>query len=156
LDHPCKINWRGQEIEANYSPGESDSDMFGGNSNWRGPVWMPLNFLLIESLQTFHTYYSDDFVVECPVGSGQLRSLNEVARLLAMRLEGLFLRRPDGTRPLFGAEQRFSLDPFFRDLTLFYEYFDGDTGRGCGASHQTGWTGLIAALPFLYGNPKTV
>ncbi len=146
LDNPFTLDWLGQNLQVRYLPGESDSGMFGGNSNWRGPIWMPVNFLLIESLREFHAYFSDDFQVECPVGSGQMLNLNEVADFLSARLLKLFQRGPDGKRPLHGGSRRYGSDPFFKDLLLFYEYFDGDTGRGCGASHQTGWTALAANL----------
>jgi hypothetical protein len=120
--------------------------MFGGNSNWRGPIWMPMNFLIIESLHRFHSYYGDDFKVECPVGSGRLHHLGEVADELAQRLCRLFLRDEAGRRPVFGASRIEQEDVHFHDNVLFYEYFHGDTGRGLGASHQTGWTALIALL----------
>ena len=124
----------------------SNSGAFGGNSNWRGPIWMPVNFLIIEALQRFHSYYGDDFKVECPVGSGRLHHLGEVAAELTRRLCRIFLRNEDGRRPVFGDSRIEQEDPRFRDNVLFYEYFHGDTGRGLGASHQTGWTGLIALL----------
>jgi hypothetical protein len=129
-----------------YVPAESDSGLFGGNSNWRGPVWFPVNYLIIESLQKFHHYYGDDFKVECPTGSGRYMTIREVADELSRRLTGLFLRGADGRRPVFGRHEKFQADPHFRDHLLFHEYFDGDTGRGLGASHQTGWTGLVAKL----------
>jgi hypothetical protein len=144
--HPFRLHWLGQELSVGYLPGESNSGMFGGNSNWRGPVWMPLNFLLIEALHEFYAYYSDDFKVECPVGSGHFLSFREVAIFLAKRLINLFRANDSGSRPLHGAEKRYAEDPYFKNLLLFYEYFDGDTGRGVGASHQTGWTGLVAEL----------
>jgi hypothetical protein len=133
-------------LEVRYVPGESDTGMFGGNSNWRGPIWTPMNFLIIESLQRFHSYYGDDFKVECPVGSGRLHHLGEVAAELSRRLCRIFLRNEEGRRPVFGISRLEQEDPHFRDNVLFYEYFHGDTGRGLGASHQTGWTGLIALL----------
>ena len=129
-----------------YLPAESDSGLFGGNSNWRGPIWFPVNFLLIESLQKFHHYYGDDFKVECPTGSGQFFTLNEVANEVATRLTRIFLADRDGRRPVYGHHPHAQTDPHFRDYVLFYEYFDGDSGRGVGASHQTGWTGLVAKL----------
>jgi hypothetical protein len=130
-----------------YQPAESDSGLFGGNSNWRGPIWFPVNFLIIESLQKFHHYYGDDFKVECPTGSGRFLTLDEIANELAMRLARIFLRDATGRRPLYGHyPARLQDDPHFRDHILFYEYFHGDSGRGVGASHQTGWTGLIAKL----------
>jgi hypothetical protein len=145
-DEPFRFAHGGTEIVVRYSPGESDSTMFGGNSNWRGPVWMPVNFLIIESLQRFHHYYGPEFRVECPTGSGQLMSLLEVSEELTRRLTRLFVRNADGRRPVFGHYEKLQRDPHFRDYVLFYEYFHGDTGRGVGASHQTGWTGLIAKL----------
>jgi hypothetical protein len=120
--------------------------LFGGNSNWRGPIWMPVNYLLIEALREFHHYYSDDFRVECPVGSGIYLSLDEIADELSRRLCRLFLRDKKGRRPVFGENTILQDDPAFRDNVLFYEYFHGDSGRGVGASHQTGWTGLVALL----------
>jgi transposase len=129
-----------------YVPGESTSNLFGGNSNWRGPIWMPVNFLPIESLRRFHRYYGDDFTVECPVGSGTQLNLAQVADELSRRLSRLFLKDATGRRPVFGDSQRHQNDPAFRDHVLFHEYFHGDTGRGIGASHQTGWTGLVALL----------
>jgi len=120
--------------------------MFGGNSNWRGPIWMPVNFLLVESLHAFHQYYSDDFRVEFPIGSDQTLSIQEVAQLLTRHLLRIFKTDTQGARPLHGSELRYQNDPWFKDLLLFYEYFDGDNGRGVGASHQTGWTGLVSVL----------
>jgi hypothetical protein len=143
--HPYEFDCGGQRFSVGYVPGDSDSGMFGGNSNWRGPIWMPLNYLIIESLYQLHIYYGDDFRVECPVGSGRLLSLAEVADEIINRLCRIFLPGDDGARPVFGADPRFSA-PEFRDHLLFYEYFHGDSGRGLGASHQTGWSGLIAAL----------
>ena len=129
-----------------YTPAESDSQRFGGNSNWRGPIWFPVNYMLIESLRTFGGYYGEDFRVECPTGSGNLASLTDAASEIARRLCRVFTKGRDGTRPVFGAAPALRDDPVFRDRILFYEYFHGDTGRGVGASHQTGWTGLIASL----------
>jgi hypothetical protein len=143
---PYAFDVMGMPLTVRYQPAESDSGLFGGNSNWRGPIWFPVNFLLIESLQKFHHYYSDDFRVECPTGSGRFLTLAEVADELSRRLARIFLRGPDGRRPVFGAHDKQQNDPHFRDLVLFHEYFHGDTGRGVGASHQTGWTGLIAKL----------
>jgi len=120
--------------------------MFGGNSNWRGPVWFPVNFLLIESLQKFHYYLGDGFTVECPTGSGKLMTLREISEELSRRLTRIFLQGPDGRRPVNGDNETFQRDPHWRDLVLFYEYFHGDHGAGLGASHQTGWTGLVAKL----------
>ena len=146
LDHPYEFAWDGVQYRMKYLPAESDTGMFGGNSNWRGPVWMPVNFLLVESLRRFHSYYGPDFTVECPVGSGRQRTLDQVADDLSRRLVGLFLRDQDGRRPVFGDCAKLQTDPHFRDLILFHEYFDGDTGRGLGASHQTGWTALVVNL----------
>src|SRR6267154_2088000 len=127
--------------------------LFGGNSNWRGPVWFPVNYLLIESLQRFHHYFGDELTVECPTGSGKQMSLAKVAEELSKRLSRLFLRQPDGTRPVFGGAEKFQRDPNFRDHILFYEYFHGDNGAGIGASHQTGWTALVAKLLIQSGEP---
>ena len=143
--HPYEIDCAGQPFSLDYVPGDSNSRIFGGNSNWRGPIWMPLNYLIIESLYRFHSYYGDEFRVECPVGSGRMLSLAEVADEIIDRLCRIFLRGEDGARPVFGADKRFN-GPQFRDHLLFYEYFHGDSGRGLGASHQTGWSGLIAVL----------
>ena len=129
-----------------YEPAESHTGLFGGNSNWRGPVWFPVNYLLIESLQKFHHYLGNDFTVECPTGSGKLMTLWEVATELSHRLSKLFLRDDKGRRPVFGDNELFQTDPHWRDLILFYEYFHGDNGAGLGASHQTGWTALVAKL----------
>jgi hypothetical protein len=146
LDQPYHLDLGGASYEVRYEPGESSSGLFGGNSNWRGPIWFPINFLLIEALNEFHTYYGDDFLVECPTGSGRMCTLKQVAMDLSQRLERIFLRGPDGRRPVFGDAELSQTDPQWRDLILFYEYFHGDTGRGLGASHQTGWTAVIAAL----------
>ena len=145
-DHPYTLEWGGQRFSVEYQPGESNSGLFGGNSNWRGPIWMPVNYLIIESLQKFHHYYGDDFKVECPTGSGRYLTIDEVASELATRLSRLFLRNEEGKRPVLGDNPRIQDDPHFRDYLLFHEYFHGDTGRGVGASHQTGWTGLVAKL----------
>ncbi|MBW7905200.1 MAG: glucosidase [Phycisphaerae bacterium] len=144
--HPYVFWADGTPLEVRYQPGESQSGVFGGNSNWRGPIWMPVNYLIIESLQKFHHYYGDDFRVECPTGSGRFVTINDVADELTRRLTRLFLRDADGRRPVFGDCEKQQRDPHFRDHVLFYEYFHGDTGRGVGASHQTGWTSLVAKL----------
>ena len=137
----------GMDLTVRYQPAESDTGLFGGNSNWRGPIWFPVNFLIIESLQKFHHYYGDDFRVECPTGSGQLSNHQSKSRdELATRLTRIFLKDEHGVRPVFGHHPQLQDDPHFRDHVLFYEYFHGDTGRGVGASHQTGWTGLVAKL----------
>jgi hypothetical protein len=146
LDHPYIVHLDGAEHRVQYEPAESTTGLFGGNSNWRGPVWFPLNFLIIESLQRFHHYLGDDFKVECPTESGQAMTLWEVATELSRRLSALFLRGHDGRRPVFGGNEKCQQDPHWRDLVPFHEYFDGDTGAGVGASHQTGWTALVAKL----------
>ena len=143
---PYVFHCNGQENVVGYQPAESNSYMFGGNSNWRGPIWFPVNYLLIESLQKFHHYYSDDFKIECPVGSGQMRTILEASNEIARRLTSIFQQDSDGKRPVFRHHPRMQTDPHFRDYLLFYEYFHGDSGRGVGASHQTGWTALIAKL----------
>jgi hypothetical protein len=143
---PFHFDAGGTTHEVSYWPGESRSGLFGGNSNWRGPIWMPINFLVIEALQKFHHYYGDDFKVECPTGSGTFRNLYEIAEELSRRLSRLFLKGADGQRPVLKYHPKLAGDPHFRDYILFHEYFHGDTGRGAGASHQTGWTGLVAKL----------
>ena len=145
-NRPYTLEVSGQRHQVSYEPGESTTGLFGGNSNWRGPIWFPVNFLLVESLQRFHHYLGDAFSVECPTGSGQWMNLSEVAAELSRRLARPFLRGTDGTRPVHGMHEQFQSDPHWRDLVLFYEYFHGDNGRGVGASHQTGWTGLVAKL----------
>ena len=146
LDHPYSFYAGGAEHRVQYEPAESTSGMFGGNSNWRGPVWFPVNILLIRALITHYRYYGDDLTVECPTGSGTMMTLFEVAQELSRRLTATFLRAPDGNRPVYGGSRLFQEDPHWRDLVLFYEYFHGDNGAGLGASHQTGWTGLVARL----------
>ncbi len=151
LDHPF-IFWVGdQEFQVQYLPAESNTGMFGGNSNWRGPVWMPVNALIIRALLNLYPFYGDDFKVECPTGSGTYMTLFEVAQELARRIAGTFLRGADGRRPVYGGTAKFQDDPHWRDLLQFFEYFHGDNGAGLGASHQTGWTGLIALLLDLFG-----
>ena len=144
--NPYRITISRSEFEVKYAPAESDSDTFGGNSNWRGPIWFPINFLLIESLQRFHHYYGDDFKVEYPTNSDNYLSLSEVADKLSDRLVKIFQKDDKGNRPVYGNNDKFQNDPHFKDYILFYEYFNGNTGFGLGASHQTGWTGLIAKL----------
>ena len=144
--NPYVFQVSGREYRVDYLPAESDTGMFGGNSNWRGPVWMPVNVLLIRALLHFYLFYGDGFRVECPTGSGRQMNLFEVAREIAERLVRIFLRGPDGRRPVYGGTRKFQEDPHWRDLLLFYEYFHGDNGAGLGASHQTGWTGLVARL----------
>jgi hypothetical protein len=146
LDHPFILQADGQQYSVNYEPAESTTSQFGGNSNWRGPVWFPVNYLMIESLQRFHHYFGDQLQVEFPTGSGEKKNLAEVACLLSRRLSHLFLRDQNGRRPVFGGAEKFQSDPHFRDHILFYEYFHGDNGAGIGASHQTGWTALVAKL----------
>jgi hypothetical protein len=151
LDHPF-VFWVGdQEYKVQYLPGESNTGMFGGNSNWRGPVWMPINTLIVRALVNLYPFYGDEFRVECPTGSGQYRTLFEVAQELVRRLAGTFLRDANGRRPVYGGTVKFQEDPHWRDLILFYEYFHGDNGAGLGASHQTGWTGVVAPLLNLFG-----
>lgn len=142
-DQPFVLDVDGQQYRVDYTPGESTTAMFGGNSNWRGPIWLPLNYLLIEALERYGRFYGDNLRVECPTGSGRSCTLQEVADELALRLTRLFRRDGDGLRPFAGGDRRYADDPHWRELLLFHEYFDGDTGRGCGASHQTGWTALI-------------
>ena len=143
---PSPLEMDGVVHTVDYEPAESTSGLFGGNSNWRGPIWFPLNYLIIESLQTFHHFYGDTFKVEFPTGSGNLLNLEEVATELSRRLTTIFLRDESGRRPVNGGVEKFQRDPHWRDLLLFYEYFHGDNGAGIGASHQTGWTGLVANL----------
>jgi hypothetical protein len=150
-EHPFIVHVEGQEFRVNYLPAESDTGMFGGNSNWRGPVWMPVNALLIRALLSFYLYYGDNFKIECPTGSGNRMNLFEVAREIANRLTGIFLRDKSGRRPVYGGTEKFQTDPHWKDYILFYEYFHGDNGAGLGASHQTGWTGLVAKLIELFG-----
>ena len=146
LDHPYQLEVDGQMFTVKYAPGESESELFGGNSNWRGPIWIPMNFLVIESLQRYHFYYGGKFKIECPTGSGKYMNLNEVADELSKRLCSIFKKDENGNRPVFGSNKKFQEDPQFNNYLQFHEYFHGDTGRGLGASHQTGWTGLIARL----------
>jgi hypothetical protein len=144
--HPYVLNVGGQEYRVDYLPAESNTGMFGGNSNWRGPVWLPVNVLIIRALVEFYLYYGDNFKVECPAGSGKMMNLYEVANELIRRLASIFLRDQHGRRPVYGGTEKFQTDPHWKDYLLFYEYFHGDNGAGLGASHQTGWTGLIAKL----------
>ena len=143
---PFRLECDGAVNEVRYWPGESEGGLFGGNSNWRGPVWLPMNFLLIESLQKFHHYYGDEFKIECPVGSGKFLNLDEAAEEISTRLTRLFLKDDTGRRPALKNYPKLANDPHFRSYILFHEYFHGDTGHGLGASHQTGWTGLVAKL----------
>jgi hypothetical protein len=151
LDHPFTF-WVGhQEFKVQYLPAESNTGMFGGNSNWRGPVWMPVNALIVRALLNLYSFYGDEFKVQCPTGSGRYMTLFEVAQELVRRLAGTFLRDANGRRPVYGGTAKFQDDPHWRDLILFYEYFHGDNGAGLGASHQTGWTGLVAPLLDIFG-----
>ena len=145
-DHPFVLQVAGEEWRVNYAPGESDSGIFGGNSNWRGPVWFPLNYLLIEALERYHLFYGDSFKMEFPTGSGRQRNLAEISRELSERLVTLFLPGGGGNRPALGTEMRFIGDNHWKDYLWFHEYFHGETGQGLGASHQTGWTALVARL----------
>jgi hypothetical protein len=151
LEHPYVFDVHGEEFKVGYLPADSDSGMFGGNSNWRGPIWMPVNALLIRALLNFYAYYGNSFQVECPTGSGKMMNLFEVAQEIATRLTRIFLRDERGQRPVYGGTEKFQNDPNWRDYLLFYEYFHGDNGAGIGASHQTGWTGLIATMIQLFG-----
>jgi len=149
--HPYVINVKGQEYRVDYLPAESNTGMFGGNSNWRGPVWMPVNAMMIRALLNYYLYYGDTFKIECPTGSGKMMNLFEVSKEIADRLARIFLRDDLGKRPVYGGTEKFQSDPHWRDHILFYEYFHGDNGAGLGASHQTGWTGLVAKIIQLHG-----
>jgi hypothetical protein len=144
LDHPFELDLAGREYTVKYLPADSDTGMFGGNSNWRGPIWMPVNGLIIRGLLNMYPFYGDELKVECPTGSGNYMTLFEVAHEIGRRLSSIFLRNANGKRPVYGGTKKFQDDPYWRDYILFYEYFHGDDGTGLGASHQTGWTGLIA------------
>lgn len=154
LDHPYVFHVGDQEYRVQYVPAESDTGMFGGNSNWRGPIWMPINVMIIRSLLNLYQYYGNDFQVECPTGSGKLMNLFEVAQEIGNRLIRTFLRDENGRRPVYGGTEKFQTDPYWRDYVLFYEFFHGDNGAGIGASHQTGWTGTVANLIQLFGQLK--
>jgi hypothetical protein len=145
-EHPLVLALPGGEARLDYEPAESTTGLFGGNSNWRGPIWFPLNFLALESLRHLHSSLGDSFTVELPTGSGRQANLGEVADEIERRLLGLFLLNEEGCRPAYGNIERFQRDPAWRDHIMFYEYFNGDTGEGLGSSHQTGWTALAAAL----------
>jgi mannosylglycerate hydrolase MGH1-like protein len=151
LDHPFIFHLNGQEFKVQYLPAESNTGMFGGNSNWRGPVWMPVNGLLLRSLLNLYQFFGDDFRVECPTGSGKHMTLYEVAEELGRRLASMFLRDSNGKRPVYGGTKKFQDDPHWKDYILFYEYFHGDNGAGLGASHQTGWTGVVARSLDMFG-----
>ncbi len=154
--HPYVFHVNGQEYRVDYLPAESNTGMFGGNSNWRGPIWMPVNAVIIRALLQYYLYYGDNFKIECPTGSGKMMNLFEVSKEIADRLSRIFLRNEQGKRPVYGGSEKFQSDPHWRDHILFYEYFHGDNGAGLGASHQTGWTGLVAKMIQLYGllDPK--
>jgi hypothetical protein len=154
LEHPFVFNLDGQEFKVQYLPAESNTGMFGGNSNWRGPIWMPVNVLLIRALLNLYHFYGDDFKVECPTGSGKYMTLLGVSEEIARRLSAIFLRDEKGQRPVYGGTRKFQDDPHWRDYILFYEYFHGDNGAGLGASHQTGWTGTIARSLDLFARLK--
>ena len=141
-NNPYVVNAGGVEHRIDYDPGESTTGLFGGNSNWRGPIWFPINFLILEALERYHHFYGDSFQVECPTGSGRMMNLRQVALELSSRLASIFLPDASGRRPCHGDDLRFASDPYWRDLVLFHEYFHGETGQGLGASHQTGWTAL--------------
>jgi hypothetical protein len=149
-EHPYVFHVSGQEYRVAYVPGESDTGMFGGNSNWRGPIWMPVNALIIRALMQYHAYYGNEFMVECPTGSGRQMNLYQIAEEISNRLARMFLKDKEGHRPANGGEQKFHEDPHWHDCLQFYEYFHGDTGAGLGASHQTGWTGVIARTMHLF------
>jgi Glycosyl hydrolase family 63 C-terminal domain len=150
LENPYLLQVNGSVHRVDYEPAESSTGLFGGNSNWRGPIWFPVNYLLIESLQKFHHYLGDDYKVEFPTGSGQMITLWDVAAELSRRLTRIFLRDENGGRPVYGATDKFQTDPHWRSHVLFYEYFHGDNGAGIGASHQTGWTGLVAFVLYYF------
>src|SRR5262245_23030373 len=149
-DCPYVIHAGGQEYRVSYLPTESDTGMFGGNSNWRGPIWFPVNALIIRALLQYYLYFGDDFTIECPTGSGRMMTLYQVAEEIARRLGNMFLKDQNGRRPFYGGARKFQDDPHWRDCILFYEYFHGDNGAGLGASHQTGWTGIIARIMHLF------
>jgi hypothetical protein len=149
-EHPYILRLGNEEYRVSYLPAESDTGMFGGNSNWRGPIWMPVNGLIIRGLLQYYLFYGDELTVECPTGSGKRMTLYQVAEEIARRLGGIFLRDKNGRRPVYGGTRTFQEDPHWRDLILFYEYFHGDNGAGLGASHQTGWTGIVARMMHLF------
>ncbi|MCB0226755.1 MAG: glucosidase, partial [Anaerolineae bacterium] len=152
LDHPYIFSTNWGDYRVDYEPAESTTGLFGGNSNWRGPIWMPMNALLIRGLISLYGYYGDDFQVECPTGSGRMMNLWQVSQEISRRLTNIFVRNDQGRRPVYGDTETFQTDPHWRDYILFYEYFHGDNGAGIGASHQTGWTGLVAKLIQLFGD----
>jgi hypothetical protein len=154
LEHPFVFQIGGQEYKVQYLPAESNTGMFGGNSNWRGPIWMPVNGLIIRGLLQMYPFYGDDFKVECPTGSGNYMTLFEVAKEIAARLSKIFLRDENGRRPVYGGTNKFQEDPHWRDYILFHEYFHGENGAGLGASHQTGWTGIVARLMDIFARVR--
>ena len=156
LDHPFVFNLSGLEYKVQYLPAESNTGMFGGNSNWRGPVWMPVNVLIIRGLLNLYQFYGNDFKVECPTRSGNYLTLFDVAKEISNRLSSIFLRDSEGKRPVYGGCAKFQEDPYWKDYILFYEYFHGDNGAGLGASHQTGWTGIIARLMDMFARMDPV
>jgi hypothetical protein len=151
-EHPYTYRVGDQEYRVSYVPGEGDSGMFGGNSNWRGPIWMPVNMLILRALLQYFLYYGSSFTIECPTGSGKQMNLYEVAEEIGRRLSKIFLKDEQGKRPVHGTSRKFQEDPHWRDYPLFYEYFHGDTGAGVGASHQTGWSGAIARIMHLFAS----
>jgi mannosylglycerate hydrolase MGH1-like protein len=153
-EHPYVFSAGGQVSQVSYLPAESDSGLFGGNSNWRGPIWMPVNVLIIRALLQYHEYYGDEFTVECPTGSGRQMNMRQVAEELTRRLSAIFLRDAEGRRPVLGGTRKFQQDPQWRDYVPFHEYFHGDNGAGLGASHQTGWSGAIARVMQLFAAPE--
>jgi hypothetical protein len=148
--HPYVFRWGDQAYTVSYLPAESDTGMFGGNSNWRGPIWTPVNMLILRALVNYYSYYGDAFTVECPTGSGRHMNLYQVAEEIARRMVSIFVRDSHGWRPVYGGTRKFQEDPHWRDLILFYEYFHGDNGAGLGASHQTGWTGIVARIMHMF------
>ena len=153
-DHPYIYQFGGQEYRVPYLPGDSNDGMFGGNSNWRGPVWMPVNMLILRALLQYYLYYGDEFTIECPTGSGKQMNLYQVAEEIGGRLSRIFLKDEQGKRPVHGASVKFQEDPYWKDYPLFYEYFHGDTGAGVGASHQTGWSGTIARIMHMFASSE--
>jgi hypothetical protein len=149
-EHPYVFWAGGQEYRVPYLPAESDTGMFGGNSNWRGPIWMPVNGLIVRALLQYYTFYGDGFTIECPTGSGRRMTLYQVAEEISRRLASIFLQDEKGRRPVYGGARKFQEDPHWRDHVLFFEYFHGDNGAGLGASHQTGWTGIVARAMQLF------
>jgi hypothetical protein len=154
--HPYAMKINGDTLSIKYTPGESDTRMFGGNSNWRGPIWFPINHLIIESLKKFDYYYGGDFSIEYPTGSGNFMTMDMIAKELSLRCIRIFTKDKNGHRPVFGANKKFQEDPHFKDYILFYEYFHGDSGKGLGASHQTGWTALVAEMIHKYFKPSPI